>query len=82
MDEADTDTRDTDTDTDAGSDTDPVTVADARDWTPPRPTGVPGVDAAVEKLPELDGLPTGEHMAVYDEVHRLLQDALADLDGS
>lgn len=66
----------------AGTDTDAVTVSDARDWAPPQPTGVPAVDVAVEKLKELDGLPTGEHVAVYDEVHRLLQDALADLDGS
>jgi hypothetical protein len=68
-------------DTDSDSDTDAATFGDARDWTPPPPTGVPAVDAAVEKLQELDGLPTGEHVAVYDEVHRLLQDALADLDG-
>jgi hypothetical protein len=51
------------------------------DWTMPQPTGVPAVDAAVERLGELEGLPTGEHVAVYDGVHRLLQDALADLDG-
>jgi hypothetical protein len=63
------------------ADTDTDTVTDARDWTPPEPTGVPAVDAALEKLKELGGLPTGEHVAVYDEVHRLLQDALADLDG-
>lgn len=57
------------------------TDIDASDWTPPQPTGVPAVDAAVEKLGELEGLPTSEHVAVYDGVHRLLQDALADLDG-
>jgi hypothetical protein len=56
--------------------------SDARDWTPPRPTGVPAVDAAVERLADLKTLPTGEHVAVYDTVHRLLQDALADLDGT
>ena len=68
--------------TDTDADADSVTVADAPHWTPPRPTGVPAVDAGVDKLQELEGLPTGEHVAVYDEVHRLLQDALADLDGS
>jgi len=46
------------------------------------PTGVPTVDAAVERLAELDDLPTGEHVAIYDAVHRQLQDALADLDGA
>jgi hypothetical protein len=48
----------------------------------PQPTGVPTVDSAVERLTELDGLPTGEHVAIYDAVHRQLQDALADLDGA
>ena len=50
--------------------------------TVPEPTGVPIVDAAVERLAELDALPTSEHVAVYDAVHRQLQDALADLDGA
>jgi hypothetical protein len=49
---------------------------------PPAPTGVPTVDSAVGRLTELDGLPTGEHVAIYDAVHRQLQDALADLDGA
>ena len=48
----------------------------------PQPTGVQTVDAAVERLAELDALPTNEHVAVYDAVHRQLQDALADLDGA
>jgi propanediol dehydratase small subunit len=48
----------------------------------PEPTGVQTVDAAVERLAELDALPTSEHVAVYDAVHRQLQDALADLDGA
>ena len=38
------------------------------------------VDGALERLEQLDDLPVGEHVAVYDEVHRLLQDALAALD--
>jgi hypothetical protein len=38
------------------------------------------VAAALAKLDVLDGRPVGEHVAVYDEVHRLLQDALASLD--
>jgi hypothetical protein len=51
-------------------------------WTPPAPTGVPAVDDAVADLAQLDQLPTGEHVAVYDAVHRKLQDALADIDGA
>ena len=38
------------------------------------------VDTALERLVDLDERPIGEHVAVYDEVHRLLQDALAALD--
>jgi hypothetical protein len=38
------------------------------------------VETALGRLQQLDELPVGEHVAVYDEVHRLLQDALAALD--
>ena len=38
------------------------------------------VETALSRLQELDELPVGEHVVVYDEVHRLLQDALAGLD--
>jgi len=55
---------------------------EAANLTRPELTGVPTVDAAVERLAELDDLPTGEHVAIYDAVHRQLQDALADLDGA
>jgi hypothetical protein len=51
-------------------------------WSAPEQTGVPGVDAALGVLAELDELPTADHVAVYDRVHKQLQDALADLDGS
>ena len=44
-------------------------------------TGVPAVDAALERLAELEQLPTADHVEVFDGVHRRLQDALADLDG-
>lgn len=44
-------------------------------------TGDPRVDAALERLGSLAGLPLPAHVTVYDDVHRLLQDALADLDG-
>jgi hypothetical protein len=43
-------------------------------------TGEPAVDTAIERLGELDELPVSEHVAVFDEAHRLLQDSLADLD--
>ena len=51
-------------------------------WTRSETTGVASVDAAIEELTRLDELPTGEHVAVYEDLHRRLQDALADLDGS
>jgi hypothetical protein len=54
----------------------------ASDWLPPESTGVDAVDTAVGALRDLDGLPTAEHVARYEVVHRQLQDALADLDGS
>ena len=38
------------------------------------------VDTALARLEGLSDLPVVEHVAVYDEVHRLLQDALAALD--
>ena len=38
------------------------------------------VEGALTRLEDLDDLPVGDHVAVYDEVHRLLQDALAALD--
>jgi hypothetical protein len=38
------------------------------------------VETALTRLDDLDELPVGDHVAVYDEVHRLLQDALAALD--
>ena len=38
------------------------------------------VDDALARLQELDERPVTEHVVVYDEVHRLLQDALAALD--
>jgi hypothetical protein len=51
-------------------------------WELPEPTGVPAVDDALAPLVELDDLPTGEHVAYYEAVHRQLQDALAGLDSA
>jgi hypothetical protein len=50
-------------------------------WLRPELTGVAGVDEATALLAELDALPTADQVAVYDKVHRQLQDSLADLDG-
>jgi hypothetical protein len=49
---------------------------------PAEATGDERVDAAAERLRELSGLPASEHVGVYEDVHRRLQDSLADLDGS
>ena len=38
------------------------------------------VDAALALLDGLDERPVGEHVEVFDAVHRSLQDALAALD--
>lgn len=43
-------------------------------------TGDPRVDEVLAGLADLPSLPAGEHVAVYDQVHRGLQDALANLD--
>jgi hypothetical protein len=46
----------------------------------PPQTDEPSVDAAIERLGALDELPVAEHVGVFDEAHRQLQDSLADLD--
>jgi hypothetical protein len=43
-------------------------------------TGDARVDAATARLEEVPDLPTADHVAVYEDVHRRLQDALADAD--
>ena len=70
-----------DASTDDGFDGEPV-GPEPTGWTPSEPTGLDTVDEALASLIELDGLPTAEHVPVYEAVHRSLQDALADLDGS
>ena len=40
------------------------------------------LDTAEAVLETIAGRPLGEHVEAYDEVHRLLQDALAALDES
>jgi hypothetical protein len=46
----------------------------------PPVTGEARVDAATARLAELIDLPTSDHVAVYDDLHRRLQDALAHAD--
>lgn len=49
-------------------------------WLPPvEPTGDPRVDAALDRLAELDGAPVGEHVEVFTDIHGRLTRALADL---
>ena len=49
---------------------------------PPSPGPVlpPGVQAARTRLAQLPELPLAEHVAAYEGVHRLLQEALGTLD--
>jgi hypothetical protein len=46
----------------------------------PPVTGEAPVDDAVRRLDDLTELPVSEHVGAFDEAHRKLQDALADLD--
>ena len=46
------------------------------------PTGDVRVDSAVELLSDIHDLPLHEHHAVYEDVHRRLQQALADATGA
>ncbi|MET9887264.1 hypothetical protein ABZZ20_29835 [Streptomyces sp. NPDC006430] len=44
------------------------------------PTGHGGVDAQLERLADADHLTADGHVAVYEDVHRGLRDALTALD--
>jgi hypothetical protein len=58
-------------------------AADGSGWPPAaEATGDERVDAAVERLREVSEMPASEHVGVYEDVHRRLQDSLAELDGS
>jgi hypothetical protein len=46
----------------------------------PEPTGVPAVDAALERLRDVEAAPVEEHVEIFDDVQRQLHDALAELD--
>lgn len=45
------------------------------------PAGDPRVDAALTRLAELDGLTVHQHAAVIEDIHRSLQDTLAEEEG-
>jgi hypothetical protein len=49
---------------------------DAEDET----SGVPAADDAAERLRDLDGAPVDQHVAIYEDAHRRLEEGLADLD--
>ncbi len=46
------------------------------------PTGEPAVDAALDRLIELDPDDIHQHPAVFDDVHQTLRATLTDLDPS
>lgn len=58
----------------------PAEAVDGHQLRLPDETGEPRVDAAIARLGELGGLPVDEHLDVFQDVHRRLHDALADLD--
>ena len=47
----------------------------------PPVTGDPVVDEAVATVRHVLGVPVEEQPAIYDQVHRTLQDRLADVEG-
>ena len=75
----------TDLDVDRDTETDVGPSAASTDETPtdaqqvPR-TGVPAADSAADRLAEVERAPLDEHVEIYEDVHRRLQEGLADLD--
>jgi hypothetical protein len=47
---------------------------------PDERSGVPAADDARDRLQALDGAPLEQHVEVLEDVHRRLQEGLADLD--
>lgn len=43
-------------------------------------TGVAAADDAARRLADLDEAPVEAHVGIYEDVHRRLQEGLADLD--
>ena len=46
----------------------------------PATTGVAAADDAAQRLAEVDDAPVDAHVGIYEDVHRRLQEGLADLD--
>jgi hypothetical protein len=44
------------------------------------PTGVPAADSALARLGDVATAPLEEHVEIFDDVHRRLNDGLAELD--
>jgi hypothetical protein len=57
-------------------------AAASADTTADTTAATTAVAQAVARLDGLEARPVAEHVAVLDEVHRALQDALATLDGA
>ncbi len=55
-------------------------VARAEPPPSPEPTGDERVDAALSRLDELLTAPVADHVEVFEDVHRRLQDVLASVD--
>ena len=68
---------------DAPDDTTEQPQADDETTEPsPAPTGVRAADEARARLDDVDDAPLDEHVDVFEDVHRRLQEGLADLDES
>ncbi|MFF5504546.1 hypothetical protein [Streptomyces roseolus] len=75
----------TDAGTDSGTDAGADPAADGPAAAAPlgvgrEPTGLPAVDALLERLAETDHLAADGHLAVYEDVHRGLRAELTSLD--
>ena len=57
-------------------------LADYLDGLSWEPSGDARVDAAVARISSLPGAATDDHVAIYEDAHRQLRDALADLENS
>lgn len=71
--------------TDAGTDAGTDPAADGPAAAAPlgvdrEPTGLPAVDALLDRLAETDHLTADGHLAVYEDVHRGLRAELTSLD--
>jgi hypothetical protein len=64
----------------AVEDGEPGLIATQLDVLDVEPTGDPRVDDALDRMRDLAGLPTADHVEIYEDVHRRLQGALTDLD--